>query len=114
MEKIFKDCRYQVLDNGFSDNIMRQITQQIPEPKKNIYRTPTLIASLCSAAVIIIVSLTVDMSELSRKYEQLVTNYKGHQYEKYAKNDIIDYSVDFHEKELETQESDFQGPLINH
>lgn len=117
MEKIFKDCRRPILDNGFSDNVMRHIAQHIPEPRRTTYRVPTLIASVCTAAAIAAICLTVDINDLTKKYEQLVVNYQTSQYEKYAEYDShneFEEFDEFDEKKSHKQTTDFQDELENY
>lgn len=105
MEKIFKNFRVEVDNNGFSQQIMSRILSANEAPSSNTYRIPTIWASVCTAILIVITTISVGLGTMNDKYEQIVASMQSYTYEKYAEKDL---AQDCEFENLEFQQFDKQ------
>lgn len=70
MDKIFKDSRVKIIDNGYTERVMEDVLLY-GRPTRLSYRVPTLIVAVVTAIVISVVTATIGIDTLNEKYSLL-------------------------------------------
>lgn len=92
MEKIFKQSRIAVEDNGFSENVIKHILDTMPMPSRAMYCMPTLVTALATVIVIAILKFTVGLDEINVRYDKFADAISYHNQIHYVdENSVEEY-----------------------
>lgn len=69
MENIFKESKSNVINNGFLERVMENVAT-IDPPARSSYRAPTLLAAVVMIVAITLLTATVGVDTMNKKYEK--------------------------------------------